>query len=549
MDVCDGSNYAVVMPKMSGREIHDAYVVKSRLTEFPKAKYRFLITVAYNLCVALNEIHTVGAVVGDFNQRNILVSPDGTVKFLDCDSFQIRTPSGEVFGCPVGVPDYLAPELHVADLESVIRTPNQDNFTLAVFIFQLLFLGRHPFQGIGGPDELGECIKRHLYAYGRAGKSAGIRQPDYVLQVDAVTPVLVDLFECAFDASAVHGSRPNAIAWASALKTMLDQVVQCSVNPSHEFHPGRAKGCPFCAIYSKFQTSYFLVDNQHPFRIEASTFSELVTKLAAWQPPELGIPNESHFKFPSLKPRTFPAELEESKGGLFSALGNWWNSSERAAARLQVRKNLESELRNASNRLQAELSGLAAITTSYQKQIADAKVALRSNWTRYQDLPNERKRRIDALFKQFEQLQRDQFLDTQYIARANIPGFGRTRMTRLSTYGIETALDIKSNMRVPGIGEGLTSQLIAWKNQVAQRFVFNPKQQMDPKEIQKIDVSLMSLKFELEKYFKQFEAHLKDVHRANNSLVQSHEPVLVPLAKVKAQAKLNWDTFSRLYPV
>jgi DNA-binding helix-hairpin-helix protein with protein kinase domain len=145
-DFVDGQLLAILMPRVSGIELHDVYGPKSRMTKFPTARNKFLVTVAFNLCAALEDIHATGAVVGDFNQRNILVGIKADVCFIDCDSFQIRV-GATTYWCPVGIPDFLAPEVQGVSLATLVRTPNHDNFTLAVLIFQILFLGKHPFAG------------------------------------------------------------------------------------------------------------------------------------------------------------------------------------------------------------------------------------------------------------------------------------------------------------------------------------------------------------------------------------------------------------------
>jgi DNA-binding helix-hairpin-helix protein with protein kinase domain len=58
-----------------------------------------------------------------------------------------------------------------ASYAGVTRTPNHDNFGLAVLIFQLLCMGRHPFAGrflgTGDPPSIPEAIARSRYAYSR----------------------------------------------------------------------------------------------------------------------------------------------------------------------------------------------------------------------------------------------------------------------------------------------------------------------------------------------------------------------------------------------
>ena len=55
--------------------------------------------------------------------------------------------SGKIYRCVVGVPEY-APELQGKSFKDVDRRPEHDRFGLAVLVFHLLMMGRHPFSGV-----------------------------------------------------------------------------------------------------------------------------------------------------------------------------------------------------------------------------------------------------------------------------------------------------------------------------------------------------------------------------------------------------------------
>src|SRR5207302_109259 len=114
--------------------------------------WRFLIRTARNCAAAMTVIHDAGIVVGDVNQGGFLVTRDALVNVIDCDSFQIRT-AIETYLCEVAVPEFLPPELHGRPLATTNRTPNHDAFGLAIIIFRLLMLGRHPFAGYRGQGD------------------------------------------------------------------------------------------------------------------------------------------------------------------------------------------------------------------------------------------------------------------------------------------------------------------------------------------------------------------------------------------------------------
>jgi DNA-binding helix-hairpin-helix protein with protein kinase domain len=107
----------------------------------------------------------------------------------------------------------------------------------------------------------------------------------------------------------------------------------------------------------------------------------------------------------------------------------------------------------------------------------------------WDQLPNVRLRKLDELKAHHRQLQREEFLDGFEIERATIPGIGPSRKQTLSSYGIETAADIKENeiAKVPGFGPVLCSKLIEWRESVKARFRFDPNRKIDPRHIAKLN--------------------------------------------------------------
>ena len=70
---------------------------------------------AANLCLAVDTVHRVDAVIGDFQERNILVNDTTRVTLVDCDSMQFTGADGHQFLCGVGRPEFTAPELAGVD--------------------------------------------------------------------------------------------------------------------------------------------------------------------------------------------------------------------------------------------------------------------------------------------------------------------------------------------------------------------------------------------------------------------------------------------------
>lgn len=182
--------------------------------------------IAMNLAFAASRVHAVDAVIGDFNQRNVMVSKSLIVSIIDCDSMQIRDIEGRFHFCDVFTPGFLAPELHqyLGRLDRQVRTIHSDLFTLAVHIY-CLFLDRHPFQnGIyRGPGEnpMGDALAKSGQWRGRPG---GYLLPEKGQQDPAMLlpPNLMTLFRRAFEVGVTNPqSRPSAAEWQDEIRTFL----------------------------------------------------------------------------------------------------------------------------------------------------------------------------------------------------------------------------------------------------------------------------------------------------------------------------------------
>src|SRR6185436_5915052 len=115
--------------------------------------------------------------LGDVNDRVALVTDNALVRLIDCDGFQI-THKGRTHTCDVGVPTHQPPELQgVKSFRGLARSANHDAFGLAVLIFQLLFLARHPFSGSygdAGDMPLERAIREFRFVYGAKAAERGL---------------------------------------------------------------------------------------------------------------------------------------------------------------------------------------------------------------------------------------------------------------------------------------------------------------------------------------------------------------------------------------
>src|SRR5262245_58227281 len=208
------------------RPLYELYSPRSRVQHFPSADFRFLVHAAANVARLFAALHKAGFIAGAVNHSNVLVRTNATVAAVDCDSFQVG--DGSRFPCLVGTELFVPPELLGASLGVTRRTANHDAFGLAVLIFHLLFMGRHPFAGryVGGGDmPIERAIAESRYAYSSDTRRTQMAPPPYTPPIETVGLAVTDLFERAFHADARLGARPSPEAWIDALDALKAALV------------------------------------------------------------------------------------------------------------------------------------------------------------------------------------------------------------------------------------------------------------------------------------------------------------------------------------
>lgn len=255
-----------VMPEVvEHRELHQLFSPAERKRHFSAANWKMLALAGSNLARVVSAVHQAGAVIGDLNQNNVLVSSRATVKLIDCDSFQFRRSDGQYWTSDVGKEEYLPPELQSANLRGLVRTADHDNFALAVLVFQLLFMGRHPFSGRhqkSGDYTIGMAITDANYFYGRDAGRKSISPPPGVITPALLPDTVANAFELAFQ----QKSRPSARDWSDILLQFANEMTICRESPRHvyyarplsdDFLSTNAAACPWCQLKNAFRIDYF----------------------------------------------------------------------------------------------------------------------------------------------------------------------------------------------------------------------------------------------------------------------------------------------------
>ncbi len=156
----NGQLVGFAMKRASGHELARSIFIKPLfLQRCPGWTRRNLVAVASAIVEQFEVLHAQDVLMGDVNPNNILISSAGVVYFVDCDSYQVRRHS-----CPVGHPLFTPPELQGHTLRDVLRTVDNEIFSIAILLFMILVPGKHPFAHLGGTDPAAN-IKQGLFAY------------------------------------------------------------------------------------------------------------------------------------------------------------------------------------------------------------------------------------------------------------------------------------------------------------------------------------------------------------------------------------------------
>lgn len=509
-------------------DIHTIYSPRDRREKLPRADWRFLVHVAANLAAAFHAAHEAGVIIGDVNQGSVRVGRDGRVRLIDCDSCQI-TQNGRTLRCGVGVDSYTPPELQGVSLTDVDRTCDHDAFGLAVLIFQLLFMGRHPFAGspraAGAPTDIPAAIAARAYAY--AGSAALLRPPPSAPPVDLVNAGLVQLFEQAFSG---NGPRPSPLVWHQALTAFAGTLGPCSANPRHQT-PSHLKACPWCA-FDQAGVAFFPAAMTARAALDLNRFDPTVFE-AAWNRISAV---QAQIKAVSVHARPDPESASGLSPGVRRDLDQALSASP-APARVSlvtgwIRRALAVTTGITACTMLALMSPflaviivlvgigaqlLAAILPGASRQAvkeADAELQ-RLCEIRWRDMQmvlaqlddksfTSRQRKegrrlisqIQALQAQLtdapRQAQLGSFLAKFPLHKDSVPGIGQSRLAQLASFGIESAADIdrKAILEVPGFGPQLADRLCAWRGELMMRFRFNASTPVRASDLKRFEQDL-----------------------------------------------------------
>lgn len=216
-----GQIVGVVMPRRDGRKLTE---ILSGLTKPIWLDDHLFLEIFHNLALAVNAANSSGYLIGDFNPENVLYTDHGKVAILDCDSFY-HTARGQVFSTPVGVAEYLPPELQKfhrdGRLADAQRTHGGDSFAYATIFFTALMDGNHPF---ANQDRIPVPELFESGTWPHSGTSR-LQPRQSCPQLDQIPAGLAKLFRKTFDDGLLNPkARPLMQEWICCLRELKEAV-------------------------------------------------------------------------------------------------------------------------------------------------------------------------------------------------------------------------------------------------------------------------------------------------------------------------------------
>jgi DNA-binding helix-hairpin-helix protein with protein kinase domain len=563
----EGRTVGFLMPRMPGKSIHLLYRPDDRNQYFPKATWQSLIDVAKNVAAAFHCLHQHDVIMGDVNESNVFVTVDtGEVRLIDCDSFQIKGPNGQIFPCSMFTAGWAPPELIEAPTLINRRTVQHDLFGLAVMIFHLLFMGKHPFAGVP-PDHLlenspslEELIKQAVFPYSPSRRGS-FKPPPNFLTLQALPDEVANLFERAF----VTRDRPTADEWFRGLERI--ELKKCQWG--HVFYR-RLNDCPWCAIWGNGGGNFFVVvTSGDGFGSSLTEVEKLISAVEKARFPETEkpweilerqvpfmctIPSFASMRIPMPQPTEFPAISKEGTkfwigclvmmisvvstlaapqviifgilgfiAGIKFVIDGWINPEynreieRRSYAPDLIRVQIDNSIKTIQ-----EFSSRCLVNFKDERQKSALRVYAKFNSEKrefesqvsliVQELKSLRKQANslpllrDSLRRQYSEMaQLEAYLRSVRVPRHGIPQIGPVRYSTLVSYGIFTAWDVRKMNGVPGLGPGAT-ELRGWLLGIEGRFRFNSSAPLPSAAEQEVRKNVQTKEQEMLKSYQSIRA-------------------------------------------
>ncbi|MEE3352208.1 MAG: hypothetical protein VZR13_07360 [Saccharofermentanaceae bacterium] len=207
-----------MMRKASGTTISRAFDGPDAMEKYFPAWSRLqVVEASLSFLYVMEYLHLHGVLVGDIQLKNAMIENEDHLFLIDMDSVQYQD-----LPCPVGTEEFTRPELWGKSFVTFLRRPQDEDYSISILVFSMLFCGQHPYAQRNGLEMLRDEMEAHSFPY-TVDDSENERIPygGYDKIWDALTPTLKDMFVRAF----AEGELFDSLEWACAIQEYRDKLV------------------------------------------------------------------------------------------------------------------------------------------------------------------------------------------------------------------------------------------------------------------------------------------------------------------------------------
>ncbi len=200
-----------------------------------------LVRTARSIAGVLAKLHQRDILMGDINAGNFLVDPknSSSVYLVDCDSYQVKD-----YPCPVGKEEYTHPTMADRlgmrgrlEFGNCLRIREEEEYSLAILIFQILMLGEFPFTSKSSKS-LAQSMREREFPYSREEASNIPDGPNWMIWKNLprnITDAFGETFRNWKTISAEEWEkRLKSYEWMIQNRGFSDRLTP---KKYHEFHP------------------------------------------------------------------------------------------------------------------------------------------------------------------------------------------------------------------------------------------------------------------------------------------------------------------------
>ena len=130
------------------------------LEQFPDWTRLDVVDTLLSLIEKYLYLHLHNVIAGDIQLKNALIASPKKVYLIDMDSVQVGN-----YPCPVGTEEFTDPRLWGQDFSGFIRGLCDEDYSIAMLVFSILFCGLHPYATRNGAETLREEILDKKFPY------------------------------------------------------------------------------------------------------------------------------------------------------------------------------------------------------------------------------------------------------------------------------------------------------------------------------------------------------------------------------------------------